>query len=321
MKAVKYTQYGPPDVLQLGELEKPIPQGSQVLVKVQASSVNAGDYRVRTGKPLVMRLALGGLQRPKDTRVGSDVAGVVEALGENVSQFQPGDEVFGCASGAMAEYALAREIYLAPKPASVTFEQAAAMPVAGLTALQAVRYAGGIQQGQRVLIQGASGGVGTFLVQLAKVYGANVTGVCSPKNAELVRSLGAEHVIDYTREDFTRGIQRYDLIFAVNGYHPLWAYRRTLSPQGVYVCVGGSLTQIFQAILLGSLFSQKGGKKLGNMGIAKVEQADLISLGELLESGKIHPVIDRSYPLSEIVEVFRYVEGTHAQGKVVIRVG
>ena len=321
MRAVVYTQYGPPDVLQLGELEKPSPQGNQVLVKVRASSVNAGDYRVRTGKPLVMRLALGGLQRPKDTRLGSDVAGVVEAVGEDVTQFKPGDEVFGCASGAMAEYALAREIYLALKPAIVPFEQAAATPVAGLTALQAIRYAGGIQPGQKVLIQGASGGVGTFVVQLAKLYGAEVTGVCSPKNAELVRSLGAEHVIDYTRENFTRGAQRYDLIFAINGYQPLWAYQRTLSPQGVYVCVGGTLGQIFQAILLGPRFSRKGGKRLGNMGIAKVEQADLITLAELLESGKLTPVIDRSYALDEVVEAFRYVEGTHAQGKAVIRVG
>lgn len=321
MKAVVYTQYGPPDVLQLQELEKPVPKANQVLVKVRTSSVNAGDYRVRTGKPLVMRLAFGGLQRPKDTRVGSDVAGVVEAVGEDVTQLRLGDEVFGCASGAMAEYALAREIYLAPKPANVSFEYAAATPVAGLTALQAIRYAGGIQPGQKVLIQGASGGVGTFMVQLAKHHGAEVTGVCSPKNAEMARVLGADHVIDYTREDFTRGAQRYDLIFAVNGYHPLWAYRRVLSPQGAYVCVGGTLGQIFQAILLGSLFSQKGGKKLGNMGIAKVEQADLITLGELLESGKIAPVIDHSYPLSEIVEAFRYVEGTHAQGKAVITVG
>lgn len=233
MKAVIYTEYGLPDVLQLAELEKPVPKGNQVLVNVRASSVNAGDYRVRIGKPVIMRLALGGLQRPKDTRVGSDVAGVVEAVGEDVTQFKPGDEVFGCASGAMAEFALAREQYLAPKPANISFEIAAAAPVAGLTALQAIRYAGGIQPGQKALVQGASGGVGTFLVQIAKLYGAEVTGVCSPKNLEMVRSLGAEHVIDYTREDFTRGSQRYDLIFAVNGYYSLRAYRRTLSPQGV----------------------------------------------------------------------------------------
>jgi NADPH:quinone reductase-like Zn-dependent oxidoreductase len=268
--------------------------------------------------PIIIRLMVGGLLRPKDPRFGSDVAGTVQAVGENVQQFRPGDEVFGCAKGAFAEYVLARETYLALKPATVSFEQAAAAPVAALTALQGLRDAGGIRPGQAVLIQGASGGVGTFAVQLAKAFGAEVTAVCSPKNLDLARSLGADHVIDYTQEDFTRNQQRYDLILAVNGYHSLSAYKRALKPQGTYVCAGGTLPQFFEAMLLGAWMSRTGGKKLGSMGIAKVNQQDLVYLGELLEAGKIVPVIDRTYPLSEIAEAIRYVEDTHAQGKVVI---
>lgn len=321
MKAVVYTQYGPPDVMRIEEIEKPTPQEGRVLVKMLASSINAGDYRIRGGKPAVIRLMVGGMTKPKDTRLGSDVAGVVEAVGENVTQLKPGDEVFGCAHGAFAEYALAKEANLTAKPANISFETAAAVPVAGLTALQGIRYAGGIQPGQKVLIQGASGGVGTFLVQLAKLDGAEVTAVCSSKNLDMVRSIGADHAIDYTQEDFTQSGQRYDLIIAINGYHSLGAYKRALSDQGVYVCAGGTMPQIFQSMLLGSLMSQKGGKKLGNMGIAEVDQDDLVSLRQLLEAGKITPVIDRSYPMSEIVEAFRYVEEKHAQGKVVIRMG
>jgi NADPH:quinone reductase-like Zn-dependent oxidoreductase len=320
MKAIVYTKYGPPDVLQLQEVEKPAPQGNQVLIKVHAASVNAGDYRVRRGKPFLLRLMTGGLLKPKNPRVGSDIAGQVEAVSENVKQFRPGDEVFGCATGAFAEYVLAREAYLAFKPANRSFEEAASVPVAALTALQGIRYAGGIQPGQNVLIQGASGGVGTFAVQLAKLFGAEVTAVCSTKNLDMARAIGADHVIDYTREDFTRNRQCYDLIFAVNGYHSLLAYQRALCPRGIYVCAGGSLPQIFQAMILGSLMSRKGGKKISSMGIAKVNQEDLVYLGALLETGKIAPVIDRRYPLSDIVEAFRYVEDTHAQGKVVITV-
>ena len=320
MKAIVCEKYGLPDVLKIVEVEKPAPKENQVLIKVHAASINAGDYRVRTGKPFLLRLMTGGLQKPKDSRVGSDVAGRVEAVGENVKQFQPGDEVFGCAKGAFAEYVLAREAYLALKPANRSFEEAAAVPVAALTALQGLRDAGGIRSGQKVLIQGASGGVGMFAVQLAKSFGAEVTAVCSPRNLDMARSIGADHVIDYTQEDFTRSRQRYDLILAVNGYHSLSAYQRALSPQGIYVCAGGTLPQFFQAILLGSLMSRNGGKKLGSMGIAKVNQEDLVYLGQLLEAGKIAPVIDRSYPLSEIVEAFRYVEEKHAQGKVAITV-
>ncbi len=318
MKAIVHTKYGPPDVLQLKEVEKPTPKENQILVKVQAASINAADYRMMRANPFPLRLMLGGLLRPKDPRFGSDAAGRVEAVGENVKQFRPGDEVFGCAKGAFAEYALAREDYLALKPVNISFEKAAAVPVAALTALQGIRCAGEIRPGQKVLIQGASGGVGTFAVQLAKLFGAEVTAVCSTRNLDMARSIGADHVIDYTKEDFTRNQERYDLIFAVNGYHSLSAYKRALNPQGIYVCAGGTLPQIFQAMLLGPSMSRKGGKKIGSMGIAKVNQKDLVYLGELLQAGKIVPLIDRCYPLSEVPEAVRYVEEKHAQGKVVI---
>ncbi len=320
MKAIILTNYGSPDVLQLMDVEKPSPQENQVLVKVHAASINAGDYRIMRANPSFIRLMGEGFLKPKDTRFGSDVAGRVEAVGENVKQFHPGDEVFGCAKGAFAEYVLARESYLALKPANRSFEESAAVPVAALTALQGLRDTGGIRPGQKVLIQGASGGVGTFAVQLAKVFGTEVTAVCSPRNLNTVRSIGAEHVIDYTKEDFTRSGQRYDLIFAANGYHSLSAYKRALFPQGIYVCAGGTMPQFFQAMLLGSLMSKKGGKKLSSMGIAKVNQKDLAYLGQLLETGKIAPVIDVRYPLSETAEAVRYVEEKHAQGKVVITV-
>jgi NADPH:quinone reductase-like Zn-dependent oxidoreductase len=320
MKAVIYTKYGPPDVLQIEEVEKPVPKDHQVLVKVHAASINAGDWRVMEADPFLVRVMGEGLLRPKNPRLGSDLAGRVEAVGENVTQFQLGDEVFGCAKGAFAEYVLARESFLALKPANKSFEEAAAVPVAGLTALQGLRDAGRIRSEQKVLIQGASGGVGTFAVQLAKSFGAEVTAVCSTRNLDMVRSIGADHVIDYTREDFTRNQKRYDLIFAVNGYHSLSDYKRKLNPQGIYVCAGGSLSQMFQAMLLGSLMSEKDGRKIGSMGIAKVIQKDLVFLGELLEAGIIAPVIDRSYPLDEIAEAIRYVEEEHARGKVTIRV-
>jgi NADPH:quinone reductase-like Zn-dependent oxidoreductase len=317
MRAIVYKKYGSPDVLQMEEVEKPTPNENQVLIKVHAASVNAGDYRMMRANPFLIRL-MSGLLKPKDTRLGWDLAGRVEAVGENVKQFRPEDEVFGCTQGAFADYVLAREDYLTLKPASKSFEETAALPVAALTALQGLRDAGGIRSGQKVLIQGASGGVGSFAVQLAKLFGAEVTAVCSTRNLGMVRSIGADHVIDYTKEDFTRNEQRYDLIFAANGYHPLSDYKRALCPQGIYICAGGTMTQFLQAILLGSLMSRKAGKKMGSMGIAKVNQKDLIYLRELLEAGKIVPVIDRRYPLSEIAEAFRYVEDTHAQGKVVI---
>ena len=320
MKAILYKKYGPPDVLQMEEVEKPTPKDHQVLIKVHASSINAVDYHSRRAKPFIIRPMLGGLFRPKDPRLGSDVAGRVEAVGKTVKQFRPGDEVFGFTGGAFAEYACSREGALALKPANISFEQAAAVPVGAITALQGLRDGGGIQPGQKVLIQGASGSVGIFAVQLAKSFGAEVTAVCSTRNLEMARSLGADRVIDYTREDFTRSRQQYDLIFAVNGYHSLLAYRRALNPRGKYICAGGTMPQIFEALLLGPLMSRMVGRTMRSMGISKVNQADLSHLAELLAAGKLAPVIDRCYPLSEIVEAFRYVENTHAHGKVVISV-
>jgi NADPH:quinone reductase-like Zn-dependent oxidoreductase len=301
------------------EVEKPAPDENQVLIKVHAASINAGDYRTMRADEFLVRL-MSGLRKPKVPRLGWDLAGRVEAVGENVKQFRPDDEVFGCANGTFAEYVLAKEDRLALKPADRSFEEVAALPVAALTALQGLRDAGKITLGQKVLIQGASGGVGTFALQLAKSFGAEVTAVCSTRNLDMARSIGADHVIDYTKKDFTRNRQRYDLIFAVNGYHPLSAYKRALSPQGIYICAGGTMPQFLQAILLGPLMSRNGGKKMGSMGVAKVNSKDLVYLGELLAAGKIAPVIDRRYPLSEIAEAFRYIEDTHAQGKVVITV-
>jgi len=320
MQAIVRKEYGPPDTLRLEEVEKPVPGKNQILVKVYASSVNAGDYRVLGGNPFLTRLIGGGVRRPKDPRFGTDLAGQVEAVGENIKDFQVGDEVFGCGKGAFAEYVLTKESYLAFKPANRSFEEAAAIPVAAITALQGLRDAGKIQVGQKVLIQGASGGVGVFAVQLARYFEAEVTAVCSSRNLDMMRSLGADHVIDYTREDFTKSKKQYDLILAVNGYHSIFDYKRTLCPQGVYVCAGGAIAQFFQAVSLGSLLSKEGGKKLGSMGIAKVNHQDLAFLGELLDTGKITPVIDKRYPLSETVEAIRYVEEKHAQGKVVIKV-
>jgi len=321
MKAVIHTQYGTPDVLQIAEIEKPTPKEHQVLIKVHASSVNAADYHPRRGKPVLLRAMMGGMLKPKNPRLGSDVAGRVEAVGSAVTKFKPGDDVFGCAGGAFAEYVLAREAYVALKPGGCTFEEAAAIPVGALTALQGLRDTSGIQPGQKVLIQGASGSVGIFAIQIAKLYGAEVTAVCSTRNLEMARSLGADHVIDYKQEDFTLRPERYDLIFAVNGYHPLSAYKRVLTPTGKYVCAGGTFPQIFGAILFGRLMSNKGGRQMMSMGISHVKHKDLVTLGELLETGKITPFIDRHYPLSEIIEAFKYVEGTHPQGKVVITIG
>jgi NADPH:quinone reductase-like Zn-dependent oxidoreductase len=318
MKAIVYERYGPPDVLRLKDVEKPTPDENQVLVKVHASSINAGDYFAMGGKPFLFRLFSGGYLKPKNTRLGIDVAGQVEAVGENVKRFRPGDEVFGCRNGAFAEYVCAREGLLVLKPANISYEQAAAVPWAALVALQTMRDAGEIQPGQKVLIQGASGGVGTFAVQIAKAFDAEVTAVCSTRNLDMARSIGADHVIDYTREDFTRSPQGYDLIIAINGYHSLSAYKRAINPQGIYVCGGGTLGQILQAMLLKSLASRKGGKQIRLMGRAKVIQEDLVFLAKLLEEGRIVPVIDRSYPLREIADAMRYVEDTHARGKVII---
>lgn len=320
MRAIRYETFGPPEALQLKEVAQPVPKDHQVLVKVHAASINALEWRRFTMPSFAVGLITGGWLKPKDTAIGTDVAGRVEAIGENVTRFKPGDEVFGCAHGSFAEFVLAREAYLTLKPANRSFEEAAAVPLAGLTALQAIRCAGGIRPGQQVLIQGASGGTGMYAVQLAKVSGAEVTAVCSTRNLSLARSWGAGHGLDYTQEDFTKNNQRYDLILAVNGYHPLWAYRRVLKPQGVYVIVGGSLPQIMQSLLFAKWLSQKGGKTLRNMGMTKINQDDLEQLGELLHAGKLAPVIDRSFPLSQTVEALSYVIENHAQGKIVIEV-
>ena len=317
MKAIVYTEYGPPDVLQLKEVEKPIPQDNEVLVEVHAASVNYGDLPVLRGEPL-QRLMGGGLRKPKKKILGDDIAGRVEAVGRNVKQFQPGDEVFGISIfGAFAEYVCAKEDFLVLKPASVTFEQAASVPYAAITALNGLRDKGQIQPGKKVLINGASGGVGTFAVQLAKYFGAEVTGVCSTSKLEMVRSIGADQVIDYKEKDFTKSGQRYDLILAVGGYYPISDYKQALSPEGIYVCAGGSAAQYFQALLLGPLMSLTGSKKLGSM-YGNPNQKDLLLLIDLVEAGKVVPVIDRCYPLSQVPEALRYLEEGKARGKVVI---
>jgi len=320
MKAIRYETFGPPEALQFKEVALPVPKEHQVLVKVHAASINALEWRRFTSPSFAVRLITGGWLKPKNTVIGTDVAGRVEAVGEHVTRFKPGDEVFGCAHGSFAEFVLAREAYLALKPANRSFEEAAAVPLAALTALQAIRCAGGIRPGQQVLIQGASGGIGMYAVQLAKTSGAEVTAVCSTRNLNLARSWGADHVVDYTKENFTKNNKHYDLIIAINGYHSLWAYRRALKPRGVYVFAGGSLPQILQSLLFTKWLSQKGGKTLRNMGITKINQDDLAQLSELLQAGKLAPVIDRIYPLSETVKAIRYAIETHAQGKIVIEV-
>ncbi len=317
MKAIVYTKYGPPDVLQLKEIEKPTPQDNEILVKVHAASVNASDWHVLRGKPFLVRLMGFGLLKPKNKILGADIAGRVEAVGRNVKQFQPDDEVFGTIKGGFAEYVCARENALALKPANMSFEEAAAVPMAAVTALQGLRDKGQIQPGQKVLINGASGGVGTFAVQIAKSFGAEVTGVCSTRNLDMARSIGADHVIDYTQEDFTQNGQRYDLILAANGYHSISDYKRALSPRGTYVMTGGSMAQFFQVLLLGPWISMTGSKKMGNL-LAKLNQKDLVFMKELLEAGKVVPVIERRYALSQVAEALRYLEEGHAQGKVVI---
>lgn len=323
MKAMVYTQYGSPDMLHLKEVEKPTIKDDEVLVKVHAASVNAADWHLLTADIFLVRLMAGGVLKPKNTILGADVAGWVETVGRNVKQFRPGDEVFGDVfghgNGSFAEYVSAPESALVLKPANLSFEQAAAAPLAAVTALQGLRDKGNIQPGHKVLIQGAAGGVGTFAVQIAKSFGAEVTAVCSTRNVEQTRSLGADQVIDYTKEDFTRSGQQYNLILAVNGYHPLAAYKRALTPGGIYVMAGGSPAQMFQALLLGPWMSITGGKKLGAVS-AKANQKDLTTIKELLEAGKVVPVIDRCYPLSEAAEAFRYLGAGHARGKVVVTV-
>jgi len=318
MKAIVRETYGPPDVLVLEEVPLPTLRDGDVLVRVHAASANAGDWHLLRGTPLPFRL-VAGLRRPKFKIIGTDVAGHVEAVGRNVTQFRPGDEVFGelsrCGFGAYAEFAAAPEKALALKPANLSFEEAATIPTAGCTALQGLRK-GRIQRGQRVLINGASGGVGTFAVQIAKTFGTEVTAVCSTRNVDMMRSIGADHVLDYSKDDFAALGQRYDLILAANGNRSIWDYKRALSAHGSYVMSGGSNRQLAEALLFGPLLSM-GRQKFGNL-LVKPNQADLMVLKGLCETGKVRPVIDRRFQLSEVPAAVRYVEDGHARGKVAI---
>ncbi|HEU5314259.1 MAG TPA: NAD(P)-dependent alcohol dehydrogenase [Candidatus Udaeobacter sp.] len=322
MKAIVYCDYGVSN-LKLEDIAKPVPNDDQILVKVRAASVNPYDWHFIEGTPYIIRLGIG-LRKPKDTRLGVDFAGTVEAVGKNVTSFKPGDEVFGGRDGAFAEYVTPRAAgSVTLKPANITFEQAASVNIAGMTALQAVRDRGKVQPGQRVLINGASGGVGTFAVQIAKSFGADVTGVCSTRNIELVQSLGADHVIDYTREDFTKGSDHYDVILDNVANHSLSKCRRVLTPNGKYVMIGGGgakeqgifgvMLRPLQAMVLSKFVDQQMG-----MMMAQPSQKDMGTLADLMQSGKVTPVIDRSYKLSEVPEAIRYLEEGHARGKVVV---
>lgn len=305
-------------MLELKEVEKPTPKDNEVLVKVHAASVNTADLTLMSS----LGRLFGGLRRPKEPRIGSDVSGQVEAVGKDVKQFRAGDEIFGVCVGGFAEYATARENGLVLKPANSTFEEAASLPVAAITALQALRDKGKVSSGQEVLINGASGGVGTFAVQIAKAYGAEVTAVCSAQNINTARSMGADQVVDYTQADITQTGRQFDLILGINGYHSIFAYRKALKPKGIYLMVGvphDRLVQVLlQTMIFGPLLSRKGGQSLGFMGIAHINQQDLTVLKELLETRKIVPVIDRQYPLSKTAEACRYLLEGHARGKVII---
>ncbi|PYJ63291.1 MAG: alcohol dehydrogenase [Verrucomicrobia bacterium] len=325
MKAITYCNYGLGN-LKLEDVEKPVPNDDQVLVKVRAASVNPYDWHFVEGTPKIMRMMGVGLRKPKDTRLGVDFAGTVEAVGKNVTQFKPGDDVFGGKGGAFAEYVCRRaEGAVALKPANITFEQAASVNIAGITALQGLRDKGKVQPGQKVLINGASGGVGTFAVQIAKSYGADVTGVCSTRNLELVRSLGADHVIDYTKENFAKSEQRYDVILDNVPNHSLSECRRILTPKGKYVMIGGGgpsegrwigpFGRVIHTLLLSPFISQQMG-----MMMADANQKDLTVLADMMQSGKVKPVIDRTYKLSEVPQAIRYLEEGHARGKVIISV-
>jgi 2-desacetyl-2-hydroxyethyl bacteriochlorophyllide A dehydrogenase len=321
MKAIVYTQYGPPDVLQLKEVPQPIPKDNEVLIKVHAAALNAADLHLLRADPWVARFYSGLFKPTKYPILGADVAGVVEAVGKSVTQFKAGDEVFAdvfkAGFGALAEYVCAHEQAFVLKPVNLSFEEAAAVPLAALTALHGLRDVGKLKPGEKVLVNGSSGGVGTFTVQVAKYFGAEVTAVCSTRNVEQSRALGADHVIDYTKEDFTKSGQRYDLIFAANGFHPLSAYKQALNPGGRYVMAGGTNAQMSQAIFYGPLLSMFGSRKMG-MVSSKPNQKDLTFMKELIEAGKVKPVIARRYPLAETVEAFRYLDEGHAQGKIVI---
>jgi NADPH:quinone reductase-like Zn-dependent oxidoreductase len=321
MKAILFTQYGSPDVLQLTEVEKPVPNENQVLVKILAAATNPLDWHRMRGEPFIARMGEGYF-KPENPKLGADIAGRVEAVGGKVTEFKTGDEVMGSVgAGGFAEYVCVREKNLVLKPANLSFEQAAAAPVVGFTALQGLRDAGQIKAGQTVLVNGASGGVGGFAVQIAKSYGAKVTGVTSTRNLELVRSMGADHVIDYTREDFTKNGQQYDLIYDAIGNRSVFDYRRALKPNGICVIAGFTgLGRMFEHLILGPLVSKFGNQRVGMMSIAKVTKTDFLVIKDLLDSGKVVPVIDRCYPLDKTAEAMRYLETNHARGKVIVTV-
>ncbi len=321
MKAIVSRCYGPPDALKLEDVEKPTPADDQVLVKVHAAAVNPLDFHYMHGTPYIMRMD-SGIGGPKNARLGVDFAGTVESVGKNVTRFHPGDEVFGGRNGAFGEYVTVREDRnIVLKPANVTFEQAASVPIAAITALQALRDKGKIQAGQKVLINGASGGVGTFAVQIAKSFGADVTGVCSTKNLDMVRKIGADHVVDYTKEDFTQGQQHYDLIVDTVGTHSLLEYKHVMNPKGIYVMVGGSndkwLVGLLGTVAWTKILSSFVDQQFGMM-LAELNPEDLKIMGDLMQSGKVTPVIDKTYSLNEVPEALRYLELGHARGKVVI---
>jgi NADPH:quinone reductase-like Zn-dependent oxidoreductase len=323
MKAIVGLRYGPPEQLQLQEVERPVPGDDEVLVEVVAATINKADYILIRGKPFLVRMMGGGLLRPKNRTPGSDVAGRIVTVGKEVTGFKAGDEVFGNLSrsgrGGYAEFVRAQEDGLALKPANVTFAEAATIPIAGLTALQDIRDHGKVRPGQKVLINGASGGVGTFAVQIAKSFGAEVTAVCSTANLDLMLRIGADHVIDYTKEDFTRNGKRYDLIIGANGYHPIWRYKRSLAAGGTYVMSGGKGAQLFQALFLGRLMSLTGGKRL--MGIsARMNREDLAFMAELVSERKVVPVIERTYPLKDAPEAIAHLGKGHVQGKLIISI-
>ena len=321
MKAVLYSDFGPPDVLKIENIAKPIPNDNQVLIKVRATSINPYDWHYMRGEPRIMRLA-AGLRKPKDARLGVDFSGTVEAVGKNITQFKPGDEVFGGRTGAWAEYIVMSERNLIPKPENVSFEQAAGVQIAAMTALQGLRDKAKLQAGEKVLINGASGGVGTFAVQIAKTLGGNVTGVCSTRNVDLVRSLGADQVIDYTKEDYTKGSERYALILDMVGNHGLLANRRALTSNGRYVMIGGSkgrwlapMDSVLRAFLLKPFIKQE----MAFM-ISTINRDDLLYLRDLMQSGKVTPVVDRTHKFEEIREAVAYVESGRARGKVIVTV-
>jgi NADPH:quinone reductase-like Zn-dependent oxidoreductase len=323
MKAIVRTKYGAPDVLSLAEVEKPVVPDNGVLVRVYGSSVNAGDWHLMRGTPFLIRFMFGGLRKPNLKILGFDVAGRVEAIGKDVTQFQPGDQVFGDLSergfGAFAEYAVATEADLAPKPESLSFEAAATVPGAALAALQGLRDVGQVKSGQKVLINGASGGVGSFAVQIAKTLGAEVTGVCSTSKIDMVKSLGADHIIDYTQTPANQAGQKYDLIFDAAAYRSVFDYLPVLTAKGTYLLVGGDTTRFFQIMLFGSLISRFTGRGVKHLA-SKPNQTDLLTLKALIDTGKISPRIDRCFDLSEVPVAIRYVEQRQVQGKVAIRV-